>query len=78
MRGKCVLGTSTTPSQSEFESAESRCNLPKDKGSCDNYMLRFYFNKEIGQCKHFFYGGCEGNTNNFFNLEECEAVCTGS
>jgi hypothetical protein len=25
------------------------------------YQMRFYFNRELGECKYFFYGGCEGN-----------------
>jgi hypothetical protein len=51
------------------------CSLPKDRGSCDQYQMRFYFNKEIGECKYFFYGGCEGNSNNFARVEDCEKAC---
>lgn len=51
------------------------CGLPKERGPCDHYELRFYYNKEIGECKYFFYGGCEGNANNFAKVEDCEKAC---
>lgn len=30
-----------------------------------------------GTCKGFVYGGCGANANNFKNIEECEAACSG-
>ena len=36
---------------------------------------RFYHDKNDGQCKQFYYGGCGGNTNNFETLEECNNKC---
>lgn len=51
------------------------CKLPKDRGNCDKYELRFYYNSEVKECKYFFYGGCAGNANNFKELAECERVC---
>ena len=35
----------------------------------------FYFNKELNECKYFFYGGCGANGNNFEKLDECEQKC---
>uniref|UniRef100_A0A915E6B1 Papilin n=1 Tax=Ditylenchus dipsaci TaxID=166011 RepID=A0A915E6B1_9BILA len=56
----------------------SRCELPKERGPCDKYELRFYFNTDLNECKYFFFGGCEGNENNFERVEECEQTCGGA
>ncbi|KAK6030489.1 Kunitz/Bovine pancreatic trypsin inhibitor domain protein [Ostertagia ostertagi] len=51
------------------------CSLPKERGPCDKYELRFYFNAELKECKYFFWGGCQGNKNNFEKVEDCESTC---
>ncbi|XGW03814.1 hypothetical protein V3C99_015174 [Haemonchus contortus] len=51
------------------------CSLPKERGPCDKYELRFYYNAELKECKYFFWGGCQGNKNNFEKVEDCEATC---
>merc|ERR1712112_309487 len=35
----------------------------------------FSFNKGEGKCEQFFYGGCEGNNNNFGSLAACQDKC---
>ncbi|VDK61413.1 unnamed protein product, partial [Anisakis simplex] len=51
------------------------CALPKERGPCDRYELRFYYNSDMKECKYFFFGGCEGNANNFERVEDCESAC---
>uniref|UniRef100_A0A0N5AGB2 Kunitz/Bovine pancreatic trypsin inhibitor domain protein n=1 Tax=Syphacia muris TaxID=451379 RepID=A0A0N5AGB2_9BILA len=51
------------------------CGLTKERGPCDKYELRFYYNNDLKECKYFFYGGCEGNGNNFEKVEDCERTC---
>lgn len=51
------------------------CQLPKERGPCDRYELRFYYNNDLKECKYFFFGGCEGNGNNFERVEDCEKTC---
>ncbi|CAJ0573102.1 unnamed protein product, partial [Mesorhabditis spiculigera] len=51
------------------------CQMPKERGPCDHYELRFYYNPDNKECKYFFYGGCEGNGNNFEKVEDCEQRC---
>jgi hypothetical protein len=29
----------------------------------------------LGECKYFFFGGCDGNGNNFDKLEDCQRRC---
>uniref|UniRef100_A0A8C5WTJ8 BPTI/Kunitz inhibitor domain-containing protein n=1 Tax=Laticauda laticaudata TaxID=8630 RepID=A0A8C5WTJ8_LATLA len=54
------------------------CQLPKAEGWCKASFPRFYFNAATGNCEKFIYGGCGGNKNNFFTLEQCRAACQHS
>ncbi|KAL3085166.1 hypothetical protein niasHS_010235 [Heterodera schachtii] len=71
--GLLVSDKKAEPKQQQQE--ENTCALPKDRGPCDKYEMRFYFNRELGECKYFFYGGCEGNANNFARVDDCEKTC---
>ncbi|XP_030643236.1 papilin [Chanos chanos] len=51
------------------------CNLPHTAGNCDQWTSRFYFDPITSRCIHFWYGGCQGNSNNFMTREECQRVC---
>ena len=55
--------------------ADDICSLPKERGPCDKYELRFYYNSDTKECKYFFWGGCEGNGNNFETAEACQSAC---
>ncbi|VDP09779.1 unnamed protein product, partial [Soboliphyme baturini] len=54
-----------------LKSNQSICNLKKDRGPCNEFKLRFYYDREEKDCKYFFYGGCDGNKNNFATLQQC-------
>lgn len=51
------------------------CQLPADSGECSNYVSRFYYDTKDKSCKHFYYGGCGGNKNNFISEGACLARC---
>ncbi|VDP21318.1 unnamed protein product [Soboliphyme baturini] len=51
------------------------CSMPKDRGNCTKFELRFYYESSTRECKHFFYGGCGGNANNFKELLHCQRYC---
>ena len=36
----------------------------------------YYFDSSDGTCKLFYYGGCEGNKNNFKTLQSCQSRCS--
>ncbi|KAK2839502.1 hypothetical protein Q5P01_013242 [Channa striata] len=61
---KCVVSDDKDP-----------CHLPEAPGPCRGLVTRYFFHNETQQCKHFFYGGCFGNANNFRNMAECQAKC---
>uniref|UniRef100_A0A224YCP3 Pancreatic trypsin inhibitor n=1 Tax=Rhipicephalus zambeziensis TaxID=60191 RepID=A0A224YCP3_9ACAR len=55
---------------------EDPCRLPMDPGHCNNdTQERYYYNSQTGLCEIFEYGGCEGNENNFAELESCKTRC---
>ncbi|XP_028249748.1 tissue factor pathway inhibitor a isoform X2 [Parambassis ranga] len=51
------------------------CHLAEAPGPCRGLLSRYFFDSESGQCKHFFYGGCFGNANNFRSMADCQARC---
>ena len=53
----------------------SNCTLPAVKGTCEAHMPRFFYNATSSQCEKFIYGGCGGNANNFYSLNECLKEC---
>ncbi|KAK9886678.1 hypothetical protein WA026_017598 [Henosepilachna vigintioctopunctata] len=55
--------------------AQESCNMDKERGSCGNYSVKWFFDKDYGGCSRFWYGGCEGNGNRFKSKEECDNIC---
>ncbi|KAJ8356231.1 hypothetical protein SKAU_G00190250 [Synaphobranchus kaupii] len=53
----------------------SACSLPSTVGPCADWTSRFYYDSATGRCVHFWYGGCQGNRNNFLTREECRRSC---
>ena len=52
------------------------CDLNKASG-CEAYIERYFFNKNTSSCEKFIFGGCDGNANNFRNIEDCNNKCAG-
>ena len=51
------------------------CNKDADKGPCEGWMIRYYYDANEKRCKYFEYGGCRGNANNFASYETCMDTC---
>ncbi|CAH1783699.1 unnamed protein product [Owenia fusiformis] len=51
------------------------CKLPKRVGPCEAKISRYFYNPETKMCEMFYYGGCDGNRNNFETKMECENRC---
>lgn len=63
-----------TPDDVEFM-APYQCMAPAKPGPCRAFFQRYFYNTTAEECQPFVYGGCQGNTNNFESLEECNQVC---
>ena len=51
------------------------CTLEPDSGPGQAFILSYFFNFASGQCEKFIYGGCRGNANRFYLLEDCVQIC---
>ncbi|KAL4617373.1 protein AMBP isoform X1 [Arapaima gigas] len=54
---------------------EESCKLPIVTGPCRASVPRWAFNSTRGKCVPFLYGGCQGNSNNFYSQSECQEYC---
>ncbi|XP_044011690.1 papilin isoform X3 [Aphidius gifuensis] len=55
---------------------QDTCLLPALLGECHNYTQRWYYDSYEQRCRQFYYGGCNGNGNNFVNEEDCLQRCS--
>ncbi|KAK1791235.1 hypothetical protein P4O66_013255, partial [Electrophorus voltai] len=62
--------------QSGPDESKARCLLNKDVGTvCANYESRWFYDRNMQRCTHFWYGGCGGNSNRFLTEMECLKTC---
>ena len=52
------------------------CALPIESGGpCWARAKKWGFDKDMKECREFFYAGCGGNANRFSTKEECMKEC---
>ncbi|CAG0880940.1 unnamed protein product [Darwinula stevensoni] len=67
-------GTSSGDTAQEILARET-CRLPMVVGRCKGRKIRYYYDATTGMCQQFYYSGCDGNANNFENIQECRTAC---
>uniref|UniRef100_A0AAX7T200 Collagen, type XXVIII, alpha 2a n=1 Tax=Astatotilapia calliptera TaxID=8154 RepID=A0AAX7T200_ASTCA len=58
-----------------FPRLDPRCDLSLDQGTCRDYIIRWYYDKQANACAQFWYGGCGGNGNRYETEDECKKTC---
>ena len=54
---------------------KSICLLPAEVSYCRMSIPRYFYNSITRRCEKFFWGGCEGNGNNFRTVADCYRTC---
>lgn len=54
------------------------CKLPLARGRCRAAIPRWGYHPSTGRCQEFYFGGCDGNANNFESYKACMSVCKGT
>ncbi|KAK2517265.1 hypothetical protein Q9233_013293 [Columba guinea] len=73
-----TLVTSMKPFMEPPPFIAASCLQPMDEGSCQNYVLLWYYHTESNTCRPFIFGGCRGNSNRFETKWRCERRCKTS
>ncbi|XP_074540774.1 low-density lipoprotein receptor-related protein 11 isoform X2 [Halichoeres trimaculatus] len=59
----------------EAAASQDPCAAAPVVGPCKGNFPRWYYDQSAGACKHFLYGGCQGNHNNFLQESDCVSEC---
>lgn len=58
-----------------FLTLDPRCLEPLQPGNCSEYVVRWYYDKQVNSCARFWFSGCKGSGNRFNSEKECEEIC---
>ncbi|XP_060947639.1 low-density lipoprotein receptor-related protein 11 [Limanda limanda] len=64
-----------SPGQQRTSVSQDPCAAAPVVGPCKGTFPRWFYDQNAGECKHFLYGGCQGNHNNFLQESDCISEC---
>ncbi|XP_062956986.1 collagen alpha-1(XXVIII) chain [Cynocephalus volans] len=71
----------TTPSKAatthapEEGAEDPRCLEALQPGNCGEYVVRWYYDRQVNSCARFWFSGCNGSGNRFHSEKECQEIC---
>ncbi|VDN01758.1 unnamed protein product [Thelazia callipaeda] len=71
----CHFGARTDTTVCCPESGVNPCDLPLVKGTGEESLKRWYFDRSKHQCVQFYYQGKQGNENSFLTEDDCKKTC---
>lgn len=54
---------------------DPRCLEDLKPGNCSEYVVRWYYDKQVNSCARFWFSGCNGSGNRFHSEKECQEIC---
>lgn len=61
--------------QYPYLNLDSRCLEDLKPGNCGEYVVRWYYDKQVNSCARFWFSGCNGSGNRFSSEKECQEIC---
>ncbi|XP_037364065.1 collagen alpha-1(XXVIII) chain [Talpa occidentalis] len=61
--------------QEKLMHKDPRCLEVLKPGNCDNYVVRWYYDRQVNSCARFWFSGCNGSGNRFYSEKECQEIC---
>ncbi|XP_061433953.1 papilin-like isoform X2 [Lethenteron reissneri] len=74
---ECRIACKTVQSDESDDELSIRaiCTMDREIGPCKAHIPRYFYNRLTQRCQKFYYGGCDGNANNFETETECRIAC---
>uniref|UniRef100_A0A673SWQ2 Collagen type XXVIII alpha 1 chain n=1 Tax=Suricata suricatta TaxID=37032 RepID=A0A673SWQ2_SURSU len=61
--------------QEKLGHKDPRCLEALKPGNCSEYVVRWYYDKQVNSCARFWFSGCNGSGNRFNSENECQETC---